>query len=167
MRAGDDGPSHRPALTDVRELLDACIERNVVGRNETMIALVNGQPYSRVTSRIHRFDWTSSRSGDVWPPRATPSLPPSRRSWRCAVRHGARGLAVRSGYRRVRDRCLPRPRTRRDQQGDMDLRRRCIRHARPRRDRRPVDGRPGPRPIRLVRLTAQQSPQRTCPGGSR
>ncbi len=34
-------------FTDVRRLLDASIERNVVGRNEMMIALVNGQPYSR------------------------------------------------------------------------------------------------------------------------
>ena len=34
-------------FTDVRRLLDASIERNVVGRNEMMIALVNGQPYGR------------------------------------------------------------------------------------------------------------------------
>ena len=32
-------------FTDVRQLLNASIERNVVGKNETMITLVNGQPY--------------------------------------------------------------------------------------------------------------------------
>ena len=43
---GIDPVTARP-FTDVRGLLRASIERNVVGRNETMIALVNGQPYAR------------------------------------------------------------------------------------------------------------------------
>ena len=32
-------------FTDVRQLLNACIARNVVGKNETMITLVDGQPF--------------------------------------------------------------------------------------------------------------------------
>jgi two-component system OmpR family sensor kinase len=43
---GIDPVTARP-FTDVGALLRASIERNVVGRNETMIALVNGQPYAR------------------------------------------------------------------------------------------------------------------------
>ena len=43
---GIDPVTARP-FTDVGTLLRASIERNVVGRNETMIALVDGQPYAR------------------------------------------------------------------------------------------------------------------------
>ena len=43
---GIDPVTARP-FTDVGVLLRECIELNVVGRNETMIALVNGQPYAR------------------------------------------------------------------------------------------------------------------------
>jgi two-component system, OmpR family, sensor kinase len=43
---GTDPVTARP-FTDVEALLRASIERNVVGRNETMIALVNGRPYAR------------------------------------------------------------------------------------------------------------------------
>jgi len=43
---GIDPITARP-FTDVGALLRASIERNVVGRNETMIALVNGHPYAR------------------------------------------------------------------------------------------------------------------------
>ena len=43
---GIDPVTGRP-FTDVGALLRASIERNVVGRNETMIALVNGHPYAR------------------------------------------------------------------------------------------------------------------------
>ena len=60
MATGVDPVTAQPFI-DVRRLLDASIERNVVGRNETMIALVNGQPYGRSPTRIHPFDWTSNR----------------------------------------------------------------------------------------------------------
>jgi two-component system, OmpR family, sensor kinase len=43
---GIDPVTARP-FTDVGTLLRASIERNVVGRNETMIAFVDGQPYAR------------------------------------------------------------------------------------------------------------------------
>jgi signal transduction histidine kinase len=43
---GIDPVTGRP-FTDVRALLRASIERNVVGRNETMITLVNERPYAR------------------------------------------------------------------------------------------------------------------------
>ena len=46
VATGVDPLTARPFI-DVRRLLDACIERNVVGRNETMLTLVNGQPYGR------------------------------------------------------------------------------------------------------------------------